>query len=80
MRKMRGDIGELIGIAPAPRDKRVGPVAREWMQRRLTLDAFSSRLVAAGRGAIGKIDLKTQMRRGGSDFWEMQGFRPTGRL
>ncbi|MBL4847620.1 MAG: serine/threonine-protein kinase [Planctomycetes bacterium] len=76
MKQMRGDLGELIGVAPAPPDTRNGPVAREWIQRRFTLDAFSSRLVDAGRGPVEKINLN-QIRRGGSDFWEMQGFRPT---
>ena len=76
MKQMRGDIAELIGVAPAPPDKRQGPLAREWIQRRFTLDAFSSRLIDAGREPLEKINLD-QIRRGGSDFWEMQGFRPT---
>lgn len=78
MKQMRGDLGELIGVAPAPEEKRRGPVGREWIQRRLTMDAFSSRLIDAGREPVEKVDLK-QIRRGGSDFWEMQGFRPTNR-
>jgi serine/threonine protein kinase len=71
MRQLRGDLAELIGIAPAPRAQREGPIAREWIQRRLTLSAFSGTLAEAGRG-VTKVDLK-QIRRGGADFWEMQG-------
>lgn len=78
MKEMRGDLAELIGVAPTPHEQRVGPVAREWTQRRFTLNAFSSRLIDAGREPLEKIDLK-QIRRGGSDFWEMQGFRAPGR-
>lgn len=78
MKQMRGDLAELIGVAPAPEEVRRAPMGREWIQRRLSLDAFSSRLIDAGREPSEKVDLK-QIRRGGSDFWEMQGFRPTSR-
>ncbi|RMG17563.1 MAG: hypothetical protein D6731_03870 [Planctomycetota bacterium] len=74
MRGLRGDLAELIGIAPAPPDQRTGPVGREWMQRRLTQSAFSGTLVEAARGGT-RVDLG-RLRRGGADFWEMQGMSP----
>jgi serine/threonine protein kinase len=42
MKRLRGDLAELAGIAPAPADVREGPVGREWIQRRLTASAAAA--------------------------------------
>ncbi len=48
---------------------------RTWVQNRLRIDTFSSRLAEAGRdGSQEKQDPKSRkIQRRGSDFWDMQG-------
>ncbi len=75
-RALREELGRLLDVRPVPEPERA-PGARPWVQHRLALDPLDGRLVQAGRdGTQPKLDLKAQLRRGGADFWELQGYRP----
>ncbi|MGE0707968.1 MAG: protein kinase [Planctomycetota bacterium] len=70
LRRLAADLAALLGVEPHD-----GP--RGWRQARVVLDRFSSRLTAAGKdGTVQAPDIK-KIRRGGADFWEREGYRPT---
>ncbi|HBP18718.1 MAG TPA: hypothetical protein DEA08_13150 [Planctomycetes bacterium] len=75
MRRLLSRFGKLLGVREANGAERE-KTGREWRQTRVTLDPFRSRLSAAGQDGSTTVNLK-QIRRGGADFWENQGFRPT---
>ena len=75
MRRLLSRFGQVLGVREATPEERQ-TFGRAWRQTRVTLDPFRSRLSAAGQDGTTTVDLK-QIRRGGADFWENQGFRPT---
>lgn len=79
-KRLRVDLSGLLRVEPCPPDPHHAPhAARPWRQRRLALDAFSSRLALAARdGTTQKRADLGKLRRGGADFWEMEGYRPLG--
>lgn len=84
MPEVRAALGKLLHVeevtldeARAIRDCADEPdrTVRPWVQNRLRLDTFSSRLADAGRdGLTEKHDPRARkIQRRGSDFWDMQG-------
>jgi serine/threonine protein kinase len=86
MSDLRALLGKLLGVealsvaeAMSVRDSAGDDprTVRPWVQRRLRLDSFTSRLTDAGRDGTQKKETgRGKIQRGGSDFWEMQGFAP----
>jgi serine/threonine protein kinase len=74
-KRLCAELGRILQVEITPRSGG-GPVSRGWRQRLLTLDGFRSRLTAAGQDGSLKADIG-KIRRGGADFWEREGFRPT---
>jgi serine/threonine protein kinase len=83
---VRGALAKLILVRDVPleaaamaRDSQGDDprCVRPWFQDRLRLDTFASRLADAGRDpGSAKDSSRLKIRRGGGDFWEMQGFAP----
>lgn len=69
-RQLREGLGKLLQVEPRPTNE---PGARDWIQRRLVGDAFEGPLARLARGGAPAADLG-KLRRGGKDFWEMQGY------
>lgn len=75
IKAVRLELKLLLRVEACEADR---PARRDWVQRRLVLNAFQNRLTQARQDGTRTSRAKLEnIRRGGSDFWEMQGYRPT---
>lgn len=74
-RQLREALGALLRVTPRPAGD--ASPGRDWTQRRVVPDPFAGRLARLARGTgAPPPDLKRELRRGGADFWEREGYRP----